>query len=403
MNENLECRDIAEKTEESPSSDQEGGSKGQKKEEKSVKTTDKSSSEKEQEQHKVDESGKSKKGVLENLAPAMIKKLLDDGEKNNNAAGKTVKQQKSDSDSSDSYSDSSDDSDENDNKIQVAKSPELKETKKEEKITPNKLDCKNADIKINNSEKSSPKSKETKDKNTTSPKKDNDSSEDSSSYSSSESSEESPNPSPKKAQEPIEKMVPIIIAKLNDIDDPTKDRGVKEKQTNEKQSKLQEQSTNEESSRNQNTSNDNSNQEYQGSDSSQRKSGAIQTIKPKAVIESPIPPELKKLIYHTPESIVYLALEQKNYPPLTKDQRSSLYIDLNKYVDMCLDNSLINEASYVQEIIKDVGERPLFFSVEHQRKRVIEDMHFAENELDAQNMLYAFYFFDTNTQLGKTT
>ena len=67
-----------------------------------------------------------------------------------------------------------------------------------------------------------------------------------------------------------------------------------------------------------------------------------------------MPPALRPIVFHAKESLTYKALQGVQLQGITQAMLTSVVNDLRKYVDLAVDNGLIDEALYVQQCIDDV-------------------------------------------------
>ena len=67
-----------------------------------------------------------------------------------------------------------------------------------------------------------------------------------------------------------------------------------------------------------------------------------------------MPPALRSIVFHAKESLTYKALQGVQLQGITQAMLTSVVNDLRKYVDLAVDNGLIDEALYVQQCIDDV-------------------------------------------------
>jgi hypothetical protein len=98
-----------------------------------------------------------------------------------------------------------------------------------------------------------------------------------------------------------------------------------------------------------------------------------------------LPGELPSVVYHHKDSIVYRTLTLQPLPPTDSVTRAALVVDLRTYVDICSERGLINEASYITDIIEVVKKCPEPTSVNKRLARAREELAWTEAEVAAQN------------------
>lgn len=103
-----------------------------------------------------------------------------------------------------------------------------------------------------------------------------------------------------------------------------------------------------------------------------------------------IPPNLAELVYHAKDSLTYQALEGRQLHGLTQNALTSIVNDLRKYLDLAVDNNLIDEACYVQDCIDNVREDKSAVRMQLDRELHDIDMRIEETkqEIDERKKLY---------------
>jgi hypothetical protein len=100
--------------------------------------------------------------------------------------------------------------------------------------------------------------------------------------------------------------------------------------------------------------------------------------------EPVLPGQLPSIVFHPRESLVYNTLLLQPIPPLDKSAKSSLIMDLNRYLEMCAQRGLLMEASYICNIVQTVRTVCPPPNVARKIKKMEEDIHHTELEMKAQ-------------------
>jgi hypothetical protein len=98
-----------------------------------------------------------------------------------------------------------------------------------------------------------------------------------------------------------------------------------------------------------------------------------------------MPGELARIVYHAPTSLVYRTLALEPVPPMDAQTRASLVLDLKKYIEICSQRGLINEASYVNDVVATVRTVPAPTHFDRRWKQVHDDLAATETEVKLQN------------------
>lgn len=97
-----------------------------------------------------------------------------------------------------------------------------------------------------------------------------------------------------------------------------------------------------------------------------------------------IPENLIPFIYHSTDSLTYLALTGRPMTCLSSAVQNSIINDLRKYVDTAIDNSLITEAIYIQNIIDMIKDDKSYdlAIIQKEIQQIDQKIHEINVELD---------------------
>jgi hypothetical protein len=99
-----------------------------------------------------------------------------------------------------------------------------------------------------------------------------------------------------------------------------------------------------------------------------------------------IPPAFRQHVFHAKSSLTYQALQGIQIHGLTQKLLTSIVGDLRKYIDLAVDNNLIDEACYIQECIDNIraDRSGAKMEADHEVKSLDEKLREANLELDTR-------------------
>ena len=101
------------------------------------------------------------------------------------------------------------------------------------------------------------------------------------------------------------------------------------------------------------------------------------------------PPQLQgklpQIVFHSPDSLTYKALTLQPLPPMNRQTRSSVVLDLSTYIDQCSQEGLIAEANFILEVSESVKKIQTPRKIEMQQLQLKDNLDNCNNEIEAQN------------------
>lgn len=97
-----------------------------------------------------------------------------------------------------------------------------------------------------------------------------------------------------------------------------------------------------------------------------------------------LPGKLPQIVFHSPDSLTYKALSLQSLPPMNRETRSSVVVDLSSYIDQCTQEGMIAEANFIQEVSESVKKIPTPRKFEIQQLKLKDDLDNCEHEIEAQ-------------------
>lgn len=107
------------------------------------------------------------------------------------------------------------------------------------------------------------------------------------------------------------------------------------------------------------------------------------------IYQNTMPGELLKVVYHSPDSLVYMALAMLPIHNLESEMKKSVVADLSRYIQICTERGLIQEAIYVQKIKERVKKIPSVRSNRAEMALVTESLRYAESEVASEELFWA--------------
>lgn len=95
--------------------------------------------------------------------------------------------------------------------------------------------------------------------------------------------------------------------------------------------------------------------------------------------------KLPQIIFHSPDSLTYKALTLQPLPPMNRQTRSSVILDLSSYIDQCTQDGLIAEANFILEVSENVKKIQTPRKIEIQQMQLKDNLDNCNNEIEAQN------------------
>lgn len=95
--------------------------------------------------------------------------------------------------------------------------------------------------------------------------------------------------------------------------------------------------------------------------------------------------KLPQIVFHSPDSLTYKALTLQPLPPMNRQTRSSVVLDLSSYIDQCTQEGLIAEANFILEVSESVKKIQTPRKIEIQQMQLKDDLDNCNNEIEAQN------------------
>lgn len=95
--------------------------------------------------------------------------------------------------------------------------------------------------------------------------------------------------------------------------------------------------------------------------------------------------KLPQIVFHSPDSLTYKALTLQPLPPMNRQTRSSVVLDLSSYIDQCTQQGFIAEANFILEVSESVKKIQTPRKIEIQQMQLKDDLDNCNNEIEAQN------------------